>query len=303
MSSVSKAQTDQPLLASIDAGGTTFKCALIKDGGGIAARLRVPTTTPAQTLDACAQFFQQHAKTGLTAKVMGVASFGPIDVDTESHDYGMIKEGPKSAWANINLKTYFEETLSIPVAVDTDVNGALLAEMAWGAAQGARTAAYVTIGTGIGAGLYANGGLIGKPSHPEFGHIRLQRHPADIDFRGICPVHGDCLEGLASAAALMDRFGSPADLPEDHIAWEIESFYLAQACNALALTLRPDRIVLGGGLMLAKHLLGKVRVQYAALINNYLSQSRADIETLIVTPGLGDDAGLYGGAYLAKTNL
>jgi fructokinase len=231
---------------------------------------------------------------------MGIASFGPIDVDVNSPTYGVVLDGPKLGWAGTDLKTFFETSLSIPVAIDTDVNGALLAEIQWGSARGVKSAAYITIGTGIGAGIYANSGLIGKPSHPEFGHIRLNRHDADRGFKGVCSFHGDCLEGLASATALTSRFGNPGELPNDHIGWDIESFYLAQACNTLALTFRPEKIILGGGLMLAPHLLGDVRAQYASLANRYLEETPNDIENLIVTPELGDDAGLYGGVYLAK---
>ncbi len=292
--------SEMPVLAAIDAGGTTFKCALIQEGRGIIAGVRIPTTQPEPTLKACAHFFKEQKTKGLIASSMGIASFGPIDVDPSSSNYGMILDGPKLGWAATNLRDYFEQELSIPVAVDTDVNGALLAEMEWGAAKGVNAAAYVTIGTGIGAGLFANGSLIGKPNHPEFGHIRVQRHYADIAFSGGCSIHGDCLEGLASAAALTRRFGNPVNLPVGHIGWDIEAYYLAQACNVLSLMLRPDKIVLGGGLMLAPHLIGNVRHQYAQLMNNYLGQSKDEIDNLIVTPELGDDAGLLGGACLAK---
>lgn len=293
-------QGNNPVVAAIDAGGTTFKCALIKEGQGIIVGARVPTTSPDETLAACLQFFKDQAAKGHRPITMGIASFGPIDVDAASPNYGMILDTPKRGWASVNLKTYFESSLGIPVNIDTDVNGALLAEMAWGSAQGVSSAAYVTIGTGIGAGFFANGGLIGKPSHPEFGHICLKRHPEDSNFGGVCSFHGDCLEGLASATSVTERFGSPAELPEDHIAWDIEAYYLAHACNAISLSLRPERIILGGGIMLAPHLIGKVRAAYRVLMCDYLPQNKADIENLIVTPGLGDDAGLYGGARLAK---
>ncbi|MDB2438083.1 ROK family protein [Hellea sp.] len=289
-----------PIIASIDAGGTTFKCALIQEERGVIAGMRVPTTSPDETLSSCAAFFKEQARKGLNASAMGIASFGPIDVDPNSSNYGMILDGPKFGWAATNLKDYFEQALSIPVAVDTDVNGALLAEMEWGAAKGVDAAAYVTIGTGIGAGIFANGNLIGKPHHPEFGHIRVQRHDADKAFSGGCSIHGDCLEGLASATALTRRFGNPVNLPKGHIGWDIEAYYLAQACTALSLMLRPSKIVLGGGLMLAPHLIGNVRHQYAELMNDYLGQSKDEIDNLIVTPELGDDAGLFGGVRLAK---
>ena len=297
-----------PIFAAIDAGGTTFKCALIQLGHNqkdrrVLAGVRIPTTNPDDTLSRCAAFFQEQSAQGIEACAMGIASFGPIDVDVQSPNYGMILDGPKLGWAATNLKTYFEMALSIPVSIDTDVNGALLAEMKWGAAKATTSAAYITIGTGIGAGLFANGALIGKPAHPEFGHIRLKRHNADLDFKGVCSIHGDCLEGLASATALSRRYGDPKALSQDHIGWEQEAFYLAQACNVLSLTLRPNKIILGGGLMLAPHLIGMVRAQYASLIKDYLGQSQADIERLVVSPELGDDAGLFGGAFLAKSNL
>lgn len=299
--SSTKKFTPPPILASIDAGGTTFKCALIQEGEGVITSLRVPTTSPDDTLDACALFFKVQQSKGFAAAAMGIASFGPLNVDPLSGNHGEVEEGPKAGWAGTNLKVYFEKALSIPVAIDTDVNGALLAEMIWGAAQGKKTAAYLTIGTGIGAGLFSNGALIGKPLHPEFGHIRVQRHEADRDFSGVCSFHGDCLEGLASATAMDKRFGNPADLPQEHIGWDIEAFYLAQACQTLSLTIRPEKIILGGGLMLAPHLVGKVRSQYTILMNSYLQQSPADIDDLILTPGLGDNAGLFGGACLAKS--
>ena len=295
-----------PVFAAIDAGGTTFKCALIQVGKTsedlkILASVRIPTKLPEDTLSRCVSFFHKHASKGLIATAMGIASFGPIEVDAQSSDYGMLHDGPKLGWANTNLKKHFEQALSIPVALDTDVNGALLAEMKWGAAKGVKSAAYITIGTGIGAGLFSHGGLIGKPSHPEFGHIRLKRHESDQGFEGICSFHGDCLEGLASATAITERFGDPKSLSPDHIGWDIEAYYLAQACNVISLTLRPNKIILGGGLMLAPHLLGKVKTHYANLINNYLGQSQSDIDDLISTPSLGDDAGLFGGVVLAQS--
>lgn len=289
----------EPIYATIDAGGTTFKCALIQEGTGIVRNVRVRTLDPKTTLKECLNFFKTAIAEGFAPVSMGISSFGPIDVDPNSLTFGMILDTPKLGWAGINLKQYFETALSIPVNIDTDVNGALLAEMRWGQAKGVRSAAYMTIGTGIGVGLFANGDLIGKPSHPEFGHIRVERHHEDQFFSGCCNFHEDCLEGLASAQAMTRRFGNPAELEKDHVAWDVAAFYLGQACHSISLTLRPDKIILGGGLMLAPQLIDKVRKEYAELINNYLGQTPSDIRNLIVTPALGDDAGLYGGARLA----
>ena len=286
-------------VATIDAGGTTFKCAIIDDKKTIIASKRVSTTSPLNTIEGCVRFFKDQEVAGRSFERVGIAAFGPLDINPSSPNYGSIMETPKSGWSNFNLKLAIETALKKRVDIDTDVNAALLAEKEWGVAKGCDSAAYVTIGTGIGAGLFANGGLLGKPFHPEFGHIRIKRHTEDKAFDGVCSFHSDCLEGLASATALTKRCGNPLNLPQSHIGWEIEAYYLAQACLTLYLTNRPQRIILGGGLMLAPHLIDNVRAQFDSLLGGYLEQSQTDIEMLIVRPELGDDAGLYGGAYLA----
>lgn len=289
------------LLGGIDAGGTTFKCAVADPGGHILDTRRVPVTSPEETIGACLGFFREKLTVrGAKLACLGIASFGPVDVDPASPDYGTLLSTPKTGWSRTRLTQRFFSGLGVPVVLDTDVNGALLAERELGAARGMRSAAYVTIGTGIGAGLFGPGGFLSKPTHPEFGHIRVERHPDDHAFAGVCPYHGACLEGLASATALTRRHGEPALLPADHPAWDIEAFYLAQACLALTLTARPERILLGGGVMLAEGLMPKVRAAFAALLNGYLELSEADIETLIQRPALGDDAGMIGAVTLAR---
>jgi fructokinase len=207
--------------------------------------------------------------------------------------------GPKFGWAGVNLYDAFTKALAVPVAIDTDVNGALLAAAQWGAAAGKISAAYVTIGTGIGAGILCGGSLAGKPHHPEFGHIRGERLRDDHDFSGVCSIHGACLEGLASGPSLHARFGDPEKLPQGHAAWDIIAFYLAQACISLSLSFRPEIIILGGGVMQSKFLLPKIKSQYRQQINGYLGQSDDDVSAFIVAPNLGAKAGLWGGAYLA----
>ncbi|WP_308910435.1 ROK family protein [Pseudokordiimonas caeni] len=286
------------VLGGIDAGGTTFKCALAGLDGKIIARKRVPVNGPDLTIVAVAAFFRGAMATHhATMTRLGVASFGPVDIDPASESYGTILDTPKPGWALCDLRGRLHAALGVPVHIETDVNGALLAEMEWGVARGCASAAYVTVGTGIGAGIYTGGRLLGHPVHPEFGHIRLQRHPQDAGFPGSCVFHGDCLEGLASAKALQDRFGDPGLLPADHLAWEIEAYYLAQACLALVLTARVERVILGGGILLAVGLIDRVRTAYDKLMNGYV-KDRATAE-LITTPGLGDDAGLMGGILLA----
>lgn len=289
------------LVGGIDAGGTTFKCGLFTPEGIVLAQSRVPTSTPEKTIASCLTFFYEEVvASGHTLSGLGIAAFGPLDLAPASPSYGAILKTPKKHWSDFPLLKHFQDALDhVPVSIETDVNAALLAEMAFGAARGAKNAAYITIGTGIGAGIFINGELVGRPSHPEFGHISIKRRPDEPEFGGACPFHGDCLEGLASGSAVKMRFGHPVDLAPDHLAWELEAYYLAQACLNLSLTSRVDKIVLGGGLLQAAHLLPKIQTQYLSLMNGYLDQSESDVRELIVYAGLGDNAGLIGAAHLA----
>ena len=281
----------------IDAGGATFKCGVQDGAGRWVARRRVPTTTPAETLAACAAFFRDA---GHPLASLGIASFGPVDVDPASPGYGTIRLTPKPHWSGADLRRAFAGPLGVAPVVDTDVNGALRAELHDGAAMGARTAAYVTVGTGIGAGIVSHGVWLGRPAHPEFGHILVRPHPRDADFKGVCPFHGVCLEGMASVTALKARWGDPAGWAADHAGWEVAAFYLAQAALALTYTLRPERIVFGGGLMLSPHMLPRLRAEFDRLINAYFGPRTPKAETLIHTPAHGDDAGLQGAVYLGR---
>ncbi|NNC38401.1 MAG: ROK family protein [Hyphomonadaceae bacterium] len=294
-----QATQSSPLVGAIDAGGTTFKCAVLTPDRGIVASRRIPTTSPEQTFDQCRAFFNENTTNGIEIKSLGIACFGPLTLDRSSPDYGMIHNTPKPGWSGANAKHYFERALAIPVHIETDVNAALLAERQWGAAQNSETSVYITVGTGIGAGIYANGGLLGGKHHPEFGHIAVERHPMDKDFNGRCSFHGSCLEGLASAPALTDRFGNPEKLGPDHAGWAITADYLAQACLSLIYTLRPERILLGGGLMQAPHIIPQIRNRIIDRLNNYAGISSIEIEKMITPPALGENAGLMGGGILA----
>ncbi len=294
--------TRHGFIAGIDAGGTTFKCGLAQPDGRIIAKQEIPTTQPAETIAACAAFLKaQGEKRGGPLLALGIASFGPVDIDPLSDTYGTILKTPKAGWSQTDLRRGFAGHMPVPVRIDTDVNAALLGEVASGAARDADAAAYVTVGTGIGAGIHVAAGLVGKPKHPEFGHIRVQRHPEDAAFKGVCPFHADCLEGLASATAFTARHGNPAELAPDHPGWDMQAFYLGQACLSLHLSLRLDRIILGGGLMRAPSLLALVRRQYLELAGGYLGETHEDVERMIVLPGHGPDAGLMGGVYLARS--
>ncbi len=292
----------KPILGGIDAGGTAFKCAVADSAGHILQKTSIPTGAPEATLAACVAWFQAQCEAQNSELAgLGIASFGPVDIDPGSKSYGTILATPKEGWSNISLYDYFAHALNVPVVIDTDVNGALAAEAKWGGAIGAHSAAYVTIGTGIGAGFMVDGSFIGKPTHPEFGHIFLQRHKEDEGFSGICAFHGDCLEGLASASAFAKRYGNPEELPDNHKGWHIEAFYLAQACLAITMSFRMEKIILGGGLMQAPHLLGLVQENYVRLINGYLDMTLEKARRLIIAAQLGSEAGLKGGILLGLT--
>ena len=289
------------LVAAIDAGGTSFKCALVRPDGTIVKTWSVPTSTPDETLTLCASSFEAELNAlGEKAAILGIASFGPVQIDQAAPDYGTITGTAKPGWNGAAIGPRLSAALACAFVLDTDVNAALAAEMRWGAGKGMLSAAYMTVGTGIGVGLSLNGGLVGRPLHPEFGHIRVARHPEDIAFPGVCALHGDCLEGLASGPAINARWGDPTDLPIDHLAWEIEAHYLAQACLNLYLATRLEKIIIGGGVMNASHLLSKVRVAFDALMGDYLPVSGAD---MICAPELGAQAGVLGGAVLALDRL
>ena len=288
------------VFGGIDAGGESFKCGIADPEGKLIAKSKVPTSTPLKTIQGCVDFLL-NAEKRLRSKIaaLGIGSFGQLDVNPKSDIYGTILETPKIGWSMTPLKTIFEKELAVPVAIDTDVNVALLAEMCFEANHGHAKSAYITVGSGIGASIRINNSFLGFPRHPEFGHISVKRHALDADFSGVCSFHRDCLEGLASAPAFEKRFGNPRRLPADHPGWDIEAYYLAQACMSLSLTARLDRIYIGGGLMRASHLISLIRRQFLAINENYLPFTEQEVSEMIVYPSYGFDSGLRGALMLA----
>ena len=253
----------------------------------------MPTTTPAETLGRVADFFRTHAE---RVAAIGIASFGPIDLDERSPTFGWVTTTPKPGWARANVVGAFR-ALSVPVAFDTDVNGAALGEHRWGAGHGVDPFVYVTVGTGIGGGAIVNGRPLHGLVHPEMGHLAIPRDPAD-PFAGACPYHGDCLEGLASAVALRARWGAaPETLPAGHEAWPLQARYLALGVVAIAAVLSPRRVALGGGVMRAAGLLERVRHEVEARLAGYVRAPE------LVAPALGERAGVLGGLALAQSAL
>jgi fructokinase len=264
--------------------------------GAIAATQRIPTTTPGETLGAAVAWFREQQ---FTPTAIGIGSFGPLELDRASPLWGHITRTPKPHWAGTDLTGPFARAFGCPVAIETDVNGAALAEARWGAGVGHSSLLYLTVGTGIGGGFVSGGRLLHGASHPEMGHIRMPRHPGDTGFAGHCPFHGDCLEGLASGPAITARWGqSLSQLGQDHPGNAMIGWYLGQAVCTFQAIMEPARIVLGGGVMGTPGLLDIVRKEAALAGAGYFAGDPADV---VVAPGLGANSGLLGALAVAQT--
>ena len=292
--------------AGIEAGGTKFVCAVGTGPQEVHATTTFPTTTPQETLGRAAAFLHEQQAALAPIEAIGIASFGPLDLDVGSPTFGSITSTPKPGWAGADLVGWLRSEFDVPVGIDTDVNGAALAEHRWGATAGLDTTAYLTIGTGIGGGATIDGRPLHGLLHPEMGHIPVRRH-ADDDFAGSCPFHGDCLEGLASGPAIEGRFGrSPKALGPAHArAVDVEAYYLAQLVATVTYVLSPQRITLGGGVLGLAGLIEAVRERTVEWVGGFLRTPAVadDINGYIVAPSLGDRSGVLGGLLLAEQAL
>jgi fructokinase len=296
----------QRLYGAIEAGGTKFVCLVGTGPGDIRLDIRLPTTTPEQTLRDTIEFFRAAETRFGRLAAMGIASFGPVDLRPDSPTFGFITSTPKPGWANIDIKGAIHTALKLPVGFDTDVNAAALGEQRWGAATQLGTFIYLTIGTGIGGGGVMNGRLMHGLVHPEMGHIRIPHDLTADPFAGICPFHGDCLEGLASGPAMDARWMQRAEtLPDDHPGWALEARYLGLALVNVICMLSPERIIMGGGVMSKAQLFPLVRQHVLDLLRNYVRapQLLDSIDEYIVPPALGGRAGALGALALAQDAL
>ena len=286
-----------PRFGAIEAGGTKFVLAVGTSPRDIEARHTIPTGNPSDTLCEAAHWFAQMGP----LSAIGIATFGPAVVDPENPEWGKIGNTPKLGWAGCDVAGFFAEKFAIPIAFDTDVNGAAIGEQQYGAGIDAGSLAYVTVGTGIGGGLVLNGEPVHGAAHPEMGHIFPRRPDAANDFAGICPAHGDGLEGLASGPAIAARWGvSLSDLPADHEAHAIIADYLAQLCHAIYAMVAAEVIVLGGGVLDTPGLLKRVCERFGELDDGYLPNASPD---RIVAPALSPDSGISGAIMLAEEKL
>jgi fructokinase len=273
------------LLGSVEAGGTKFVCAVGNENYQVIEKVSIPTTDPSTTFTKVINFFKQFKDLA----ALSIASFGPIEIQKNNKLYGYITETPKKGWSKTDFVGPIKKELTVPIFFTTDVNGSAYGEymMAQLFNEKIQSLVYLTIGTGIGGGAVIDGRILGSQGHTEMGHVYVKRHPDDLAFKGICPFHGDCLEGLASGPTFDARLGIKGkDVPRDHPVWDIVAYYVAQALIQQTMILRPDNIVLGGGVV-SEAFLEKVRRDFAELNQNYIKVP--ELSTYIRMPRVKDN--------------
>ena len=290
------------MFGGIEAGGTKFVCG-IGTGPEDLRTAQFPTSTPEITLAHVIEFFKEA---GEKLRAVGIGSFGPVDLDVASPSFGHITSTPKAGWENYNLLGAVKNGLKVPVELETDVNTALMGEARWGAARGFSDAVYLTVGTGVGGGALVHGRVVHGLMHPEMGHLRIPHDTVRDPYAGCCPYHGDCFEGLACGPAMQARWGVPAGvLNPDHPAWALEAHYVALGLMNLAVTLSPQRILLGGGVMQQAHLFPLIRQNFSQLMNNYVPRTEVteQLDRYIQPPQLAGRSGVLGAIALAEQAL
>ena len=286
-------------LGGLEARGSKMICAVGTEDGVLLDQTIIPTRGPKETMEDVIAYFRDKE-----IEALGIASFGPVDIHKNSDTYGYILDTPKEAWQHFNLLGTIRDALQVPVELETDMNGACLGELTFGCAKGLDSVVYVSIGTGIGAGIAANGQLLHGMIHPEAGHMLLRRHPRD-GYEGSCPFHATCFEGLASGPAIEERWGRPAEeLHNNATVWEMESHYIAQAMVNLILIMSPRVIILGGGVMKNEALFPMIRKRVKKILNGYLNTDEMeDLDKYIVPASLKGNQGVLGCIELARRAL
>lgn len=289
------------LIGAVEAGGTKFILALARADGTVLEQTRISTRTPLETTIEMTDWFEvQCGKHGSLGGI-GIGSFGPIGIDPNSPNFGTFITTPKPGWGGANITDCFDY-FDAPLILDTDVNAAALGEWLAGAGRGCGSLAYTTIGTGIGTGVLKDGAVMAGWSHYESGHLLVRRNPSRDSFAGVCPFHGDCLEGLASGPAITARWGHDLSAASpDQIALIAE--YAAQLAAALVLLHRPERMIFGGGVMKAPGMIEQLRSLTRDKLAGYIAEWDEDLTSRIVLPELGDDAGITGAIELGRRAL
>lgn len=298
---MSETKNRPAMFGGIEAGGTKFICVLADSRGFTKARLDIPTTSAAETMAKARDFFLTRAPEFGELAALGIVSFGPLDLNWSSPTHGYITKNARPGWSEINIAGYFKYSLNVLVEIETDVNGSAVGEFSEGAAVGCENFVYVTVGTGIGAGIFAGGKLLQGISHPEVGHMLIPRNEND-HFEGCCPFHGACLEGLASGMALQKSWKThPRELPDSHPAWALQAHYLAVMCVNLTWMYAPEKIIFGGGVMARKHLYPMIRANLKQMLAGYAHHSAVDdMDRYVIPTALEGNAGITGALSLAR---
>lgn len=282
------------MIAAMELGGTKTVVAIGERDGTLAEEMRFPTSTPEETFRTAIEWFSGKG----IPEAMGIAAFGPVQINAKAGNWGEMLATPKPGWSGFSITRAFHEAFpEMDITLETDVNAACLAEAKSGAAEGLKNVAYITIGTGIGAGVMCDGRLLHGALHPEFGHLLLPRK-SDDDFEGTCPFHGDCLEGMACGPAIEKRWQKSGDeLPPEHPAWDTEAWYLAHGILALLAVVSPSRVIVGGGVSQAEGLHALIAKRLKEIAGGYFPQ--AEENEFVVAPALGQEAGIRGAFLLA----
>lgn len=279
---------------SVEAGGTKFICAVGNENNEIIISEAIPTTTYEETIKKVIVFFEKNR-----VDALAIGSFGPVDLDISSEQYGCILNTPKQGWTNVNIVLPIQKALNIPIFFTTDVNSSAYGEMHL---NGCNNLVYYTIGTGIGGSAIQNGVFIGGIGHPEMGHQLIKKHPLDVNFNGVCPLHGDCLEGLASGPSIEARTGKKGqELEINSTVWDIQAYYIAQAILNTTLVIRPELVIVGGGVMSQHHMLDRIKMHFKKLLNNYVTIE--NIDKYIKTPSVENNGSATIGNFLLAKNL
>lgn len=291
------------VFAGIEAGGTKWVCMIANHPEDIRASTRLPTGEPDSTITAAIGFIKSQLPRLEDLQGIGIGSFGPLDLNQDSDTYGYLTTTPKPGWGHTDLLGKFKDEFDLPIGFDTDVNAAALGEHRWGAGQGLSDFIYLTVGTGIGGAAVSNHAVVHGMIHPEMGHLLIPHDWEKDPFPGICPYHGDCLEGLATGPAIKARWGEAAEkLPPDHPAWLLEAHYLGLGIANLVITLSPKRVILGGGVMEQAQLFPLIREQVNLHLGGYIpaGEITRTNQKYIVPPELGSQAGVLGAIALAQ---
>jgi fructokinase len=291
------------VFAGIEAGGTKWVCMIANHPEDIRATTHFHTGEPAGTIAAAIEFIKSQVPRPRDLHGIGIGSFGPVDMNRESDNHGYLTTTPKPGWGHTNLLSPFIKEFDVPIGFDTDVNAAALGEHRWGAGQGTSDFIYLTVGTGIGGAAVANHEVVHGMIHPEMGHMLIPHDWEKDPFPGVCPYHGDCLEGLATGPAIKARWRQAAEqLPPDHPAWLLEAHYLGLGIANLIVTLSPKRVILGGGVMEQAQLFPLIREEVHLLLAGYIAAEEITQvnDGYILPPELGSQAGVLGAIALAQ---